>query len=318
MTGWPLAPRGERWRSGSALTGPIPTLIATAISEIARNIVVHAGSGIITLGSLEEPNRYGLVVVARDEGPGIRDVQAALDDEYSGRGGLGLGTVGRPGGRATTSTSSSEVQVRNNKKDYEASTPYRLRAGPRATQPPWLRKLSPGQRQWTVARRCRPGEATCGDLAVVEARGDSTLVAGIDGIGHGTAAERAAQRAAAVVRRDAGQDLVALARRCHQALRGHPRRCAQPRLALRPQCRAAPGWGSGTWKRAVSSLRPRRRTPWYSSRGGRRRAPTRKSRDGAGQAGRHPDPRHGRRSVDVRGLTRYLGLDPSNQRTGPE
>ncbi len=74
--------------------------------------------------------------------------------------------------------------------------------------------------EWTVARRCRPGEATCGDLAVVEARGDSTLVAGIDGIGHGTAAERAAQRAAAVVRRDAGQDLVALARRCHQALRG--------------------------------------------------------------------------------------------------
>src|SRR6185312_2880660 len=73
---------------------PDPTLIATAISEIARNIVVHAGSGIITLGSLEEPNRYGLVVVARDEGPGIRDLEAALEDEYSGRGGLGLGLSG--------------------------------------------------------------------------------------------------------------------------------------------------------------------------------------------------------------------------------
>jgi serine/threonine-protein kinase RsbT len=73
---------------------PDPTLIATAISEIARNIVVHVGRGEIVLRPLEEPNRYGLVVVARDEGPGIRNVDAALRDDYSGRGGLGLGLSG--------------------------------------------------------------------------------------------------------------------------------------------------------------------------------------------------------------------------------
>src|SRR4029077_15411638 len=73
---------------------PDPTLIATPISEIAPNIVVHAGSGTITLGSLEEPNRYGLVVVARDEGPGIRDLEAALGAENSGRWGRGLGLSG--------------------------------------------------------------------------------------------------------------------------------------------------------------------------------------------------------------------------------
>jgi serine/threonine-protein kinase RsbT len=73
---------------------PDPTLIATAISEVARNIVVHVGRGEIVLRPFEEVNRYGLVVVASDEGPGIRDVDAALRDDYSGRGGLGLGLSG--------------------------------------------------------------------------------------------------------------------------------------------------------------------------------------------------------------------------------
>jgi serine/threonine-protein kinase RsbT len=73
---------------------PDPTLIATAISEVARNIVVHVGGGEIVLRPFQESDRYGLVVIASDEGPGIRDVEAALRDEYSGRGGLGLGLPG--------------------------------------------------------------------------------------------------------------------------------------------------------------------------------------------------------------------------------
>ncbi len=73
---------------------PDPTLIATAISEVARNIVVHAGRGEIVLRPFDDADRFGVVVVARDEGPGIRDVDAALRDDYSGRGGLGLGLPG--------------------------------------------------------------------------------------------------------------------------------------------------------------------------------------------------------------------------------
>ena len=73
---------------------PDPTLIATAISEIARNIVVHVGRGEIVLKPFEDAHRYGLVVIAKDDGPGIRDVEAALRDDYSGRGGLGLGLPG--------------------------------------------------------------------------------------------------------------------------------------------------------------------------------------------------------------------------------
>ena len=73
---------------------PDPTLIATAISEIARNIVSHAGRGEIVLRPFEDVSRYGLVIVATDEGPGIRDVEAALRDDYSGYAGLGLGLPG--------------------------------------------------------------------------------------------------------------------------------------------------------------------------------------------------------------------------------
>jgi serine/threonine-protein kinase RsbT len=55
---------------------------------------VHAGRGEIILAPFEDANRYGMVVTAVDEGPGIRDVEAALRDDVSGRGGLGLGLPG--------------------------------------------------------------------------------------------------------------------------------------------------------------------------------------------------------------------------------
>jgi serine/threonine-protein kinase RsbT len=70
------------------------TLLATAVSEIARNIIVHAGSGSIEMTPLYGDERRGLRIVATDSGPGIRDLQQALEDGYAGRGGLGLGLPG--------------------------------------------------------------------------------------------------------------------------------------------------------------------------------------------------------------------------------
>ncbi len=70
------------------------TLIATAISEIARNIVTHVGQGEMRLSSVVEERRRGLVVTAIDSGPGIRDIDAALELGYASRGGLGLGLPG--------------------------------------------------------------------------------------------------------------------------------------------------------------------------------------------------------------------------------
>lgn len=70
------------------------TLIATAISELARNIVLYARTGEIELRTVLEDGRRGLVVVARDEGPGITDLERAMQDGFSTSGGLGLGLPG--------------------------------------------------------------------------------------------------------------------------------------------------------------------------------------------------------------------------------
>ena len=69
-------------------------LIATAISEIARNIVQYAGRGQVSCRIVTQGRRRGLVVVARDEGPGIADLAQAMEDGYSTGKGLGMGLPG--------------------------------------------------------------------------------------------------------------------------------------------------------------------------------------------------------------------------------
>jgi len=70
------------------------TLIATAISELARNIVSYACQGEIILRVLERANGKGVMIISRDSGPGIRSVDDAMRDGYSTSGGLGLGLPG--------------------------------------------------------------------------------------------------------------------------------------------------------------------------------------------------------------------------------
>ena len=74
--------------------------------------------------------------------------------------------------------------------------------------------------EWAVAMRCRHGETTSGDLAVVNLLPEGVLVAGIDGLGHGDEAARAARKAAEVLRESRSYDLVLLVERCHAALKG--------------------------------------------------------------------------------------------------
>lgn len=70
------------------------TLIATAISELARNIVSYARTGQITLKIVNGMNRQGISVIATDHGPGITDIRQALRDGFSTSGSLGLGLPG--------------------------------------------------------------------------------------------------------------------------------------------------------------------------------------------------------------------------------
>lgn len=87
-------------QQGRTLAAQLPfspsdlTVIAAAISEIARNIVEYATRGEIILTLVEKGDRQGISVVARDQGPGIPDIPLALQDGYSTSGSLGLGLPG--------------------------------------------------------------------------------------------------------------------------------------------------------------------------------------------------------------------------------
>jgi serine/threonine-protein kinase RsbT len=70
------------------------TLVATAISELARNIVSYARTGQITIKLVNGLNRQGIAVIASDDGPGIPDIRQAMRDGFSTSGSLGLGLPG--------------------------------------------------------------------------------------------------------------------------------------------------------------------------------------------------------------------------------
>lgn len=70
------------------------TVIAAAISEIARNVLMYARQGEILISVVMNGDHSGVMIVARDEGPGIPDIERALRDGYSTSGGLGLGLPG--------------------------------------------------------------------------------------------------------------------------------------------------------------------------------------------------------------------------------
>jgi serine/threonine-protein kinase RsbT len=87
----------QRGRTLAAELGFSPadaTLIATAISELARNIVSYARKGEIKLQKMENSAHRGIVVIAADDGPGISDIRQALRDGFSTSGSLGLGLPG--------------------------------------------------------------------------------------------------------------------------------------------------------------------------------------------------------------------------------
>ncbi len=86
--------KGREAAAGVGFSATDLTLIATAISEIARNIVRFAERGEVLIVPVSEDGRQGVTVVARDVGPGIPDVHRALRDGYSTYRGLGLGLPG--------------------------------------------------------------------------------------------------------------------------------------------------------------------------------------------------------------------------------
>ena len=82
------------WASALGLTTLDRTKVVTAASELARNTVMHGGGGVMSLEVVREGARQGLRLTFEDKGPGLPDIQQALEDGYSTGGGMGLGLPG--------------------------------------------------------------------------------------------------------------------------------------------------------------------------------------------------------------------------------
>ncbi len=86
--------KGRALAERLGMSGNDQVVVVIAISEVARNIVNYADRGEIVLSAFGKNGRRGISIVARDEGPGILDVERALQDGYSTGSGLGLGLAG--------------------------------------------------------------------------------------------------------------------------------------------------------------------------------------------------------------------------------
>lgn len=86
--------KGRELAMTLGISGSDLTLMATAISEIARNIVQYAGKGEIEFRGIARGGRRGILVIARDQGPGIANIAQAMQDGYSTSRGMGLGLPG--------------------------------------------------------------------------------------------------------------------------------------------------------------------------------------------------------------------------------
>jgi serine/threonine-protein kinase RsbT len=70
------------------------TRIVTAVSELTRNIYLYAGTGTVRWSTVNSNYKRGLELIFEDQGPGIADIELALEEGYSTSGGLGLGLSG--------------------------------------------------------------------------------------------------------------------------------------------------------------------------------------------------------------------------------
>lgn len=76
------------------LSAPSIEALATAVTEVARNVIVHAGRGEMLVEAVVEHSRRGVAVTVTDQGPGIADIELAMRDGYSTGDGLGSGLPG--------------------------------------------------------------------------------------------------------------------------------------------------------------------------------------------------------------------------------
>jgi anti-sigma regulatory factor (Ser/Thr protein kinase)/serine/threonine protein phosphatase PrpC len=201
--------------------------VSTAVSELVRNILKYAGSGEVLFRETSYGGSRGLIVTARDRGPGIADIEAALKDHFSSSGTLGLGLPGvrrmmdefhiesEPGKHTTVSCLKWDNPPRG------ASSRQFLKhaeAGSESCDADSGDKTMPLEHSF-FGRPCA-GQHVSGDLAVVESRDNQLMLAVVDGLGHGPEAHRVSSRIRDYLVSHWSEDVVGTMRKLHEYLRG--------------------------------------------------------------------------------------------------
>lgn len=183
----------REFASGIGFTALESEEVALTVSELASNLVRHAGGGSIKLAPLSLGDRRGIQIESEDDGPGISEVELAVQDGYSTDGGLGNGL-----GAVNRLMDEMEFHPRNP-------------VGLKILCQRWVRPRAsglPGQGlECGAATRARGLAPENGDALVIRQWDDMALLGIIDGLGHGRFAQKAAQTACAYVEQHFDQPL---------------------------------------------------------------------------------------------------------------
>lgn len=193
--------RVTEFASHAGASEPRLAQIAIVVTELATNLLKHAGGGEILAERFLDRDGSGIEVMALDRGPGMADIERCMRDGYSSAGSLGhgLGSVSRQANQMRIWSHpghGTAVQARFTL--HATENAHRLECG--------------------AALSVYPGESVCGDAwAFADTPAGPTLLVA-DGTGHGVEAARAANTAVDVFRKHAGEPCEALVHRLHRAL----------------------------------------------------------------------------------------------------
>jgi len=227
--------------------------IATAVSELVRNILKYAGKGNVRFDPAQRNHTKGLRITVRDKGPGIANIEKAMADHFSSGGTLGLGLPGvkrmmdefeidsapgqgtqvvvtkwLPTEKSASIPTSPQSTIRNHIQDSqhsrtEKSAVTRPSLSDAASQQ--MAVADPGQLQgkspeWGIWGRPCGGELVSGDTAVVEQLGSEVVCAVIDVLGHGPDAHELAKHIEVFLKKKISTDPIATLNLLHSELRG--------------------------------------------------------------------------------------------------
>jgi anti-sigma regulatory factor (Ser/Thr protein kinase) len=178
--------------------------VALVTTEMATNLIKHAGRGHILVQRLQDDGNSGLRIVSVDKGPGIADLSKAISDGHSTAGSMGTGL-----GAVQRLSDSFEVYTT-------------LGSGTVITAEFWARKHDlPDSAEIQVAAVSEPihGEEACGDGWGVRVNADTTILMVVDGLGHGVLAAEAAREAERILAASRQDSLRDILQDTHDALK---------------------------------------------------------------------------------------------------